>query len=330
MFKKIVISCACIMALNSIVLAQQSESSLPYSKIFAYGMDANVSPALSLLEDKDLTAKDLQFKKDFEARFKGPEDTGNVPGSDHPEMAELLAIFRDYWRKSLLDIHNSYEKELGGKVIPYLMKHYPPIRDKQVSRDSLGYYLSGYIHSKDLFTTEKVDFQGRLLDLCIWQDQLRKTYDVRLSKNEIQAVPVFFLKDFITLGWMEYATLGRHYPGGWATEEALYCVEKGYDLESENFLVSFLAHEGRHFSDKNFWPELKSADLEYRAKLTELSLAEKTSSSLIHFFIENANKDSKNSHQIANYCLIRDLSLKLFDVPFEKDVDKWDKMGWEK
>ena len=84
------------------------------------------------------------------------------------------------------------------------------------------------------------------------------------------------MEDFATLGWMEYATLGAHHPGGWTEEEGIYCVKKAYDVNSENFKISYLTHEARHFADKKLWPDLKSADLEYRAKLTELNLAQDT------------------------------------------------------
>ena len=131
------------------------------------------------------------------------------------------------------------------------------------------------------------------------------------------------MDNFITLGWEEYATLGIYYPGGWAKTDALYCVQKAYDLNSESFLISYLAHESRHFADYKLFPKLTSADLEYRAKLTELSMAKKTLYELIEFFINNANYDSDNGHSIANFCVIRDLSKSIFGVEFEKGISKW-------
>ena len=138
------------------------------------------------------------------------------------------------------------------------------------------------------------------------------------------------MDNFITLGWEEYATIGRYYPGGWATVKALYCVKKAYDLKSEKFLISYLAHESRHFTDYKLFPKLTSTDLEYRAKLTELSLAQKTLYDLLKFFINNANYDSDNGHSVANYCAIRDLSKALFKVEFEKDINKWKNISTNK
>jgi len=98
-----------------------------------------------------------------------------------------------------------------------------------------------------------------------------KTKKIPFSKfnllDEELKVKVVLMTDFATLGWEEYATLGTYYPGGWATDDALYCVKDAYDLNSETFLVSYLAHESRHFSDyKLFDKKLSGAELEYRAK----------------------------------------------------------------
>ena len=135
------------------------------------------------------------------------------------------------------------------------------------------------------------------------------------------------MDDFITLGWEEYATLGRYYPGGWTTTKELYCVKSAYDLKSEKFLISYLAHESRHFADYKLFPKLTSADLEYRAKLTELSLANSSLYQLLDFFIGNANARSENGHSLADYCVIRDLSKSLLNTGFEKDIGKWKQLS---
>jgi hypothetical protein len=163
---------------------------------------------------------------------------------------------------------------------------------------------------------------GSLFDMIVWREQKDTTYTFRLNKQELE-VKVIFMERFITLGWEEYATLGRHYPGGWATSEALFCVKKAYDLQSENFLISYLAHEGRHFQDYKLFPELKGAGLEFRAKLTELSLSETNLYRIIEFFIENANANSTEAHPLANYNVMSSLSKEIFKKDFEPDMNKW-------
>lgn len=104
------------------------------------------------------------------------------------------------------------------------------------------------------------------------------------------------MDEFVTLGWTEFATMDKYHPGGWATDDALNCVKKAYDVSSETFLISYLAHEGRHCSDYKHFPKLRnSADLEYRAKLTELSMADSTLLQLIVFLLPQPRSTVKTA-----------------------------------
>ena len=69
--------------------------------------------------------------------------------------------------------------------------------------------------------------------------------------------------------------------------------------------------------------------MEYRAKLTELSLAKKSLFDIINFFINNANYESENAHPVADYCVIRALSGILFNEDFEKNINLWEDKGVE-
>ncbi len=306
---------------------EHPSSDLNYDQIYAYGVDANITPALDLLQQSSdkLSAKDQSFKERFLARFVEGESPESDEQIQHEQIQELLSIFQSYWRKSMLDTSQNFDGYLASQVGPFLKKNHPPVKDIDIQRDSIGYYLSDYVHSQGFFTTKKVGKTGRLVDLPIWQTQLDTIYTFELHKDQMR-VPVAMMKDFISLGWIQYATLGRHYPGGWATKDTLFCVRQAYDLDSENFQISYLAHEGRHLDDYRHFPVLKSYDLEYRAKLTELSLADESLFGLISFFIHQSNQASKNPHQFANYCLIRDLSQQLFRKDFEENLELWHKI----
>ncbi|MBN8571443.1 MAG: hypothetical protein J0M18_17605, partial [Ignavibacteria bacterium] len=143
-------------------------------------------------------------------------------------------------------------------------------------------------------------------------------------------VKVIFMNEVVTMGWEDYATLGRYYPGGWATDKELFCVGSAYDTASENFNVSYLQHEGQHFSDYKVFPKLTGPDLEYRAKLVELTYAKESIYNLINFFIHNSNYDRSNPHAFGNFCVIRDISNKLFDGKTESDIEKWKAVPGEK
>ena len=331
--KKLTLILVCTLGGVANSFGQQAEKKegLPYDQIFAYGMDANVKSALELLQaQSDLTGEDREFKERFLDRFSGDSDNEKYEKSGDEKIDEMLSMFRNYWRISLLDPSENYMMTLGRNVMPFLMKNYPPFKSPQ-QRDSLGNHLADYIKSKGFYTTKQINPQGRLVDLLIWQTQTDSTFKVRLSKKEQMEVNVVFMEDFLTLGWMEYATLGEHHPGGWTTEDALFCVKKSYDLASENFKISYLAHEARHFADKKIFNDLSDKDLEYRSKLTEISLSSKKRMyTLLEFFIENANAESVNGHQLANHQLIADLSNDLLGLDYQSNLNEWKKVSVKK
>jgi len=298
--------------------------SLNYSKIYALGLDGNLQAALPLMDVDTslLSKKDKVFKAKFELRFKNATDSSPFISVKEPDFQELLYIFRDYWRNSLLDSTQNFDAQLAREAILFLKNNFLGLENAEITRDSIGSYLSQFIRSKGYFTTKAVQKTGTLYDLLIWKSQKDTTYFFS-TKEEVLEIKVVMMKDFVTLGWEEYATLGRYYPGGWTTKNALYCVKDAYNLDSENFLISYLAHESRHFTDYKIFPKLKSTDLEYRAKLTELSLAKTTLFNLIEFFINNSNSNNTNAHSAANYFVIRDLSRILFSSDFERDIQKW-------
>src|SRR4029077_9164441 len=77
---------------------------------------------------------------------------------------------------------------------------------------------------------------------------------------------------------------------GWATAMTLYAVRSAYDIESESFRVSYLAHEAQHFADYGRFPKLARPEREYRAKLTELAEAQATARSPDSLCRTNANR----------------------------------------
>nr|WP_299337968.1 hypothetical protein [Allomuricauda sp.] len=304
---------------------------LDYDQIYSHALDANVKDIFPLLDinPEQLSEKDVLFIENFNERFKFEEDRSEYLKSQQSRIHDLQLIVRDYWRKSLLDPKGNFEDTLAEEVTAFLKKEYVIIKNRNIDRDSLGYLVSEYIKSKGYHTTKEMGKTGRIFDLLVWESQRDSLYTFDLKNEQIQ-VKVVFMNDFVTLGWEEYATFGTRYPGGWATDSAIYCVEEVYDLESEKFRISYLAHEGRHFADKKKYPNLKGPDLEYRAKLSELSLAQDRIYHLLKAFTANANKNSENPHPLANYCVIRDLSRLQFKMGFQKDAENWKTVSPEK
>jgi hypothetical protein len=88
-------------------------------------------------------------------------------------------------------------------------------------------------------------------------------------------------------------------------------VAPAWDLSSEGYTISLLAHEAQHFSDYRRYPKLAQTDLEYRAKLTEVALAETTQRSLLDMFSSQATRDRRLPHPFASYWVVERLRARL-------------------
>lgn len=318
--------------LSSLIYAQRNNYDslkVDYKRIYGFALGGDIKSALDLLPKdtfQKISTKDKAFITKFKNRFAYPEDKSDYLPKADTSLNGLLQVYHDYWRPSLLSNSRKYDTAFVLTLVNYLQSIYPPSKAIDLKAggstiaSSVAKYQKDYIDSKGMHTTG-FGRTGSYFDLLVWKKQVDTVYNLTLDGDPV-AVRVVFMDDFLSLGWEEYATLGRHYPGGWATKEALYCVRKAYDITSEEFNISYLAHEGRHFADYILFPKLSSPDLEYRAKLTQLTL-EKDIYSTIEFFIHSSNYEGTNSHSIANFCVIRDLSRVFFKNDFEKDISKW-------
>ncbi|SFW47430.1 hypothetical protein [Chitinophaga sancti] len=282
------------------------------SRFYSLCLDANVSRAMQYVPES--------LAPDFEKRFKYENDQSDYLAKHSSGIDSLLLIFHHYWRQSLLDSTKNYDGELATELCHFFnVTGTMPV-------DSLNVPFNAYIKSKNYYATDGIGKVGKLYDLLVWRKQTDTTYAFHLNKEHLN-VRVVLMQNFVTLGWEEYASLGKFYPGGWAVTDALYCVADAYDRKSEKFLVSYLAHEGRHLKDYELFPGIEGKDLEYRAKLTELSMVNSMMYSLINFFIKNANKYSVNEHPLANYNVMSALSKRLFHKEFEEDITQWKKLS---
>lgn len=304
-----------------------------YKKIYGYALQANINPALLVLKvdnTKLMTPKDKQFVINFFNRFNYTEDKSNYLEERRSPIDTLVKFFRDYWRLSLKNSDKDYDTLFVRNLSSFFANkyHLKPYQG-ELPVDTVDVYMTKYIRATGLHTNG-LGKTGKLYDLLVWRKEMDTTYEFQIQKEKVHA-PVVFMDDFVSLGWEEYATLGKNYPGGWTTSAAIFAVSKAYDTKSKDFLVDLLAHEGRHFADRKLFPQLGGADLEYRAKLVELSLLKQSIYSTIEFFINDSDQSSyENSHPFANYCVIRDLSEILFNIEFEKDIKKWKTILYER
>ena len=98
--------------------------------------------------------------------------------------------------------------------------------------------------------------------------------------------------------------------------DALYAVKPRYpDLEDEGFRVSFLGHESQHYADNERFPGLPSWQLEYRAKLAELVMANASRAKLVAAFASNMGNDPEVPHSYANRVVLAALRERLRLAP---------------
>ena len=286
-------------------------------------MDA-VFEMLAVANDNLLTEKQLKKKKAYYERFLYRTENFEYHTSD-PDIIDMFKRFQNYWRSVIIEkvplplADSLFRDEMNH----FLKRHYKP--EYSIEKIHEEYYglFQGYFTSKNLHGIAMAK-TGHLYDLYLWKQEDEKIYDIDLPEGQSVNVPVVFMRNFISNGWSHYTTFGHSFSGGWATPNKLFCVEESYGpKDEEEFLISYVSHEGQHFSDYKIFPKLKQADLEYRAKLTELVLAQTTTYELIDKFITNSKNDISHAHPYANYMVIRNLSKALFKSDYSSDQTKW-------
>ncbi len=314
--------------------SQETKKNNPaFFRFYNFALQGDVPKALTMAEEFDdttLSDEQIKTKQKFINRFKNFSDEFTY-NTKEQSVLDIIEIYRGYWNEVLLKQSepDAAEKKLQNNVSDYLYKNYFANlkEDKQKVQDEFTEYLQKFFIDHGIKSaTGKT---AGIYDLLLWAREDNNDYNVTLPEGKV-TVKVVFMNDVVTMGWEDYATLGRYYPGGWATGKELFCVGSAYDTTSENFKVSYLQHEGQHFSDYKTFPKLTGPDLEYRAKLVELTYAKESIYKLINFFIHNSNNDRGNPHAFGNFCVVRDISHKLFEGKTESDIEKWKTIPEEK
>ena len=275
-----------------------------------------------------------RWKKKMYARFVSKEEVfENTSGNKI--VNDISNIYREYWRVELMKPfpESKTDSTLYNNITDYVLSN----KLTSLSKDSLRKKIKDDSVLKEIIEKEvfKVDFKFRngFQELFIWNKESTKKYEVILPKDTVKTT-VVFIESYHINGYDEFATFGDYQVGGWAIKESatLYCNKGTYDLNSEEFKVSYLKHESLHFTDLNNYPNLSPADLEYRSKVIELMYCtEATMYDNIVLFMSGANKaDRNNSHPYANYILIQNLSKLIFNSDFNSDVKQWKKVPVDK
>jgi hypothetical protein len=225
-------------------------------------------------------------------RPSAPPLTGVI--EDKLVAAVLLAYQRYWWQALKAPAHLD---ELEWQLLNTLRKLLDATPSDAVDMDAIGELLESTIKGRGHHP-----LTGRtppLLEFMLWQSEQTQAYEVELPERR-QSIKVVLMNGFVSFGWSSYALCGRGGTGGWSADDAVYAVASNYDLTSEKYRASLLAHEAQHFADKKMWPSMLPWELEYRAKLTELWAAQETQRDLVKKFTQQQSDNTNSPHTYAN------------------------------
>ncbi|WP_156457552.1 hypothetical protein [Altererythrobacter sp. Root672] len=280
--------------------AQQSQTDEAITATLSALLQADGKRARELLAGipaDGLDPKDVKFRECVLARLDGPTLAQALvsPTTGQPDAfaGEVLGLYREYWRRSVMapdqreaeleKLRGQLGRLLGSDTLDLEML----LEQTKARLEASGFHL---INGQT----------GRLQDLIVWSKEDAKIESVTLPEGTVQT-HVFYLNDFQSQGWSSYLSCERTGTGGWATRDGLYVIVPSYEsLTDENFTVSFLGHESQHFGDYERFPDLLGWQLEYRAKLAELALANANRDRLLAKFAGNQGDDPEDAHSYAN------------------------------
>ena len=302
-----------------------------YNQIISPAANGDVSLTLLRMDSLNkfsnplVNSKYQKTKKKYRARFSSDTEKSKAP-YNNSVINDICAFYHDYWKIKLLNTPVNCDSILYAKLSHYLVNE----KLTKLSFDELSKTIKD--DSELIKVIESEGFYCKFMlingiqDLLIWDKQSQAEYSVDLPETNIN-VNVIFIENYVLNGASDYATFGHSQIGGWASKSnsSLFCNKGTYKLKSEKFQYSYLKHESIHLVDLKNYPNIESADLEYRAKLIELIYCtERTIYKRIDEFIIGASTESReNAHSFANYHLICQLSKKLFNNEFEADITKW-------
>ncbi|GIN73307.1 hypothetical protein J14TS2_37820 [Bacillus sp. J14TS2] len=290
--------------------------------IFMFCVKGDVNQTYDYLRNlKHKTNEQIKFENLYYQRFFQKDPVYKFFNPD-PWIEAVINVYRSYFVDVLTNKveRSEAELELLESLIGLLDKN-----DHLVDMNTAEKEIEAIFRQKGFY------FLGGKTNPhygpYIWKTVDKKTYQVELPDTTEQ-VQVRLLDDFLMISWLHFATFGQVYTGGWAKEDALYCILPRYQdkLDRDEFLVSFLKHEAQHYSDYKQFPKLKAPDLEYRAKLVEVIYYSN------HTFFEKLliqAVNNSNPHNYSAFVIIKQYSKHFFNTDLEKQPIKWKAIDYE-
>ena len=272
---------------------------------YSHCLQANLKGGLrAIRQTKSSEKKSAEIlRRKILRRFIRKDEINRIHCSDRFVKA-IIQAYRNYYKSVLLSPKkvSFYSKQLDS-ALREIAKSEDIKINSNISRGSLEKILTREIKHRGYYSLFGTISPFR--SLLVWKNQKTKKFSVILPEGK-QGVNVVFMEDFLELSWLHYATFGKYYVGGWAKKDALYCVKQAYKINSSKSLVHYLAHEAQHFADYKSFPKLQQVDLEYRAKLAELSLTDSPNRFLKKLKLEAIN-DKHKPHSFAAYAILKSI-----------------------
>ncbi len=300
-----------------------------FDKLYSYAIQEDVKKiieTLNIIPDDSLNSGQKEIKKKYFSRFVSKTEKFDYKTQDSL-IINILTIFHNYWTEVLMkdkSVRNS--ENINRALLERFIKSYRSAKGGTTGSIDYNLDLANILTKNGYYS--RVDRTGNILDLIIWTRQSKEIYSISMADTIIN-VPVIFIDNAISLGWEGYATFDYYYPGGWTSADSLFCITKDFDITSEKFRVSYLIHEAQHLTDSKLYSGYSGWVAEYRAKLAELSVAEKTVYTLINFFIKDSKNDSRLTHPYGEYRVISDLSREIFKEKFVPDSKRWETISFQ-
>ena len=300
----------CLLIVDTVACAAPSSAAAAQAVSDATGaaLQANAARAIQRLDEVpagEFSGDDRAFRKCMLERFGRTSKTPRVPKLKDSFARKTLAAYQAYWYAALLQPSARDNAEVKLRAALQRLLDLGDLADMDAIEPVLAERLqkSGYYSLQGL--------TGPLRELMLWSKQENRQVRVDLPEGA-HTTTVMVLDDFASLGWSAFATCERRSTGGWATSDALFAVRPRYaSMEGEEFRVSFLGHETQHFADFKRFPGLASWELEYRAKLTELALADTSRAKVLRKFTEDQGDDPESPHAYANKRVLSALGKRL-------------------
>ncbi|MEM9385489.1 MAG: hypothetical protein AAGA68_10540 [Pseudomonadota bacterium] len=272
------------------------------SNAIGAGLQGDARRAVALLRTVDpiaLDGRDQQYRSCMLERFGSARPLASARGNDSAFASRVVEIYQRYWRRSLKapESRHRHTKELEQALRQHM--RLPDGTDSVAIERALRARLEAQGLHALLGQT------GVLRELMIWRREERRSETVEMPHGTY-STDVAFLDDFVVTGWGQFATCETRGAGGWVADKTLFAVVPIYeDLEGEEFRVTFLGHETQHFLDLEQFPDMAPWELEYRAKLMELAMAQDTRARVLQKFIEDQGDDPSSHHSYANRKVLR-------------------------